>query len=163
MLALQITNIKEFMKKLLLQSAFDAFLVSEASVITFASFSIDGRLRPEFYPAEEAEALRREGRSQARWEEIRPFCLSLIRGHQLPLSFQVVLQLPPGDVLQLLDENGLADNPEDIYGLFLNIQYRNDVLSLTTGSSLRTFSMDRSLDNAWDRSVRELLAREDLL
>jgi len=163
MLAIRIEHIGAFMKKLLLQSAFDRFLVSEASVVTFASFSIDGQLRPEFYPEEEADAIRREGRQQARWAEIKPFCLSLIRGRQLPLSFQAVLQLPPEDLPQLLEGSGLSLAPEDIFGLFLNIQYRNETLSVTTGTSVRTFSLDHSLDNAWDQSVRELLAREELV
>ena len=48
MIALQIKHVKDFMSQLLLQDAFDHFLLSEASVTTFASFSIDGRLHPDF-------------------------------------------------------------------------------------------------------------------
>ena len=47
MISFQIQDIKDFMSRLLLSPAFDAFLVVEGSVTTFSAFVIDGRLRPE--------------------------------------------------------------------------------------------------------------------
>ena len=163
MLAIQVESIREFMKKLLLQDTFDAFLVSEVSVTTFVSFRIDGALHPEFYPPEKEQELRQEARIHARWQELKPFCLSVIRGQRQPLSLQIVLQLPPDRSRELLEEYAPSLDPADLYGLYLNIRYRGDVLTVTTGTSVRSFSPDRSLDTAWDAFVRKLLEKEDLL
>ena len=44
MIALQIVDLKDFMSKLLIGSTFDSFWLCEASVTTFATFTIDGTL-----------------------------------------------------------------------------------------------------------------------
>ncbi len=163
MQAFQIENIRSFMKQLLLQDTFDTFLVSEVSVTTFASFRIDGSLHPEFYSQEEEQALRQTGRTHALWQELRPFCLSVIRGQRQPLSLQIVLQLPPEKSRELVLKHAPFLDPADVFGLFFNIRYRGDVLTVTTGTSVRSFSPDRSLDTAWDGFVRKLLEDQDLL
>ncbi len=165
MIALQISHVREFMNRLLLTDTFDAFLVSEAGVTTFASFSVDGSLRREFYADEDgmpSEDLPPEGQEKAGWNMIRPFFLQLIKGRRLPLSFRIVLELPEAQTAALLEDNGLDFRPEDIFGLFLNIQYRGGELTVTTGSSLRVFTPDRSLDQAWDRMVQEFLLVQKL-
>lgn len=165
MLALQIENIKGFMSHLLIHNTFDRFLVSDVSVTTFTTFHIDGVYHPEFYAddvtPEEAENIP-EG-SQMEWKTIRPFMLQVIRGKRLPLSFHFVLQFPADETAVLLEENGLTADPDEIYGLFLNLQYRNVSLTLTTGSSLRSFSEGHAIDQAWDRKVQELLTVDNIL
>ena len=42
MIALQIEHVGSFMNHLLLKETFDRFLVSEAQITTFTTFSIDG-------------------------------------------------------------------------------------------------------------------------
>ncbi|MDO4621628.1 MAG: DUF5721 family protein [Eubacteriales bacterium] len=164
MLAIEIEHIKVFMNKLLLQNTFDAFLLSEAAITTFTTFSIDGQFHPDFYDdeTEESREILDSTGSQVSWKIIRPYCLQLIKGKRLPLSFRFVLEYPKELISQLLEENDLNYAAEDVFGLFLNIQYRNGQLTLTTGSSLRVFSMDHSLDQAWDRAVREFLQLSDL-
>ena len=90
------------MNKLLLQDTFDRFLVSEASVTTFATFAIDGQLHPEFYDPETPEGQKAKGRRQVTWQEIRPFCYSVIRGRRTPLAFKFVFQLPESETALLL-------------------------------------------------------------
>ena len=162
MIALQMEYVRDFMNKLLLTPVFDDFLVSESTITTFTTFTIEGQLRREFYaPDEFPEGMDPES-SQVTWAMIRPFCLQIFKGKRLPLSFRIVLQLSAAKTAVLLEENDLNIAPEDIFGLFLNIQYRGGTLTLTTGSSLRVFSMDRSLDQAWDRSLKEFLAASGL-
>ena len=159
MIALQVENIRDFMNKLLLKPVFDEFRVSEAAITTFTTFSIDGQYRPEFY---DPETIAPVSETQVSWQSIRPFCLSVFKGKRLPLAFHIVLQLPQEQIPVFLAENNLSADPADVFGLFLNIQYRGDVLTVTTGSSLRVFSQGHELDHAWDRYVRGFLAREDL-
>lgn len=48
MIILQITQLKNFMNTLLRLETFDRFPVSEASITTFTTFSIDGSLHTDF-------------------------------------------------------------------------------------------------------------------
>ncbi|CBL20025.1 hypothetical protein CK1_19950 [Ruminococcus sp. SR1/5] len=48
MLALKITDIRDFTNKLFIGEVFDKFCLSEATVTTFNTFTIDGRLQKDF-------------------------------------------------------------------------------------------------------------------
>lgn len=50
MLALQITNTKNFMAQLLTGDAFDPFLLAEAAVSTAHTYTIDGHVNRDFSP-----------------------------------------------------------------------------------------------------------------
>lgn len=93
MIAVQIQDIKDFMSKLLLGNAFDSFWLSEASITTSVSYTIDGFLHSEFYDTQEAELLQEEGRTYALWRDMKPFCFSVIKGKKTPLSFKIVFML----------------------------------------------------------------------
>ena len=49
MTAEQIEDIKGLTSKLFLGESFDAFLVREAQIVTYNSFTIDGHIRKNFY------------------------------------------------------------------------------------------------------------------
>ena len=49
MFLFKITDIKQFMNKLLLSNAFDQFLLSEAQILTASTFIIDGHINKDFY------------------------------------------------------------------------------------------------------------------
>ena len=44
----------------------------------------------------------------------------------------------------------------------MNIRYQNQLLSLTTGISYNIFSVDKTLDNEWDRLVRQFLKKHEI-
>lgn len=162
MIAITIKNMKNFMNKLLISDTFDRFQVSEASVTTFATFSVDGSLHPDFYGPAAAEELRATGRTQVLWHDVKPFCFSIIKGKRTPLSFKFVLMLPADEIALLIAKSGLAIIPEDVFGLYLNCQYNGEAITLTTGTSLRIFTLDKSLDRAWDQMLEEFLVQQDI-
>ena len=49
MLNIEITETKNFVKKLLMEPVFDTFLLVEAYVRSDVSYTIDGRLNPSFF------------------------------------------------------------------------------------------------------------------
>ena len=53
MIALKISEVKDFMNKLLCQEVFDHFLIQEAVINTNVSYHIDGKLQDGFYSEEE--------------------------------------------------------------------------------------------------------------
>jgi hypothetical protein len=158
MKAFQILNIKDFMKELLVKESFDTFRVPEFSVTTNVSYSIDGEIRPEFYTQDaETATLPTDGEVYTSWASIKPFGLSIIKGKQTPLCFKIVFSLAQDALTQLLADNHIAMNTDDIFGLYLNCQYENHNLMCVTGTSLRLFSMDKTLDHAWDREIHRFL------
>lgn len=162
MIAITIKNLKNFMNHLLICDTFDHFLVSDATITTFVSFTIDGTLHPDFYDPEKAEELRLSKQRQIFWSDIRPYCFSIIKGRRTPLSFKIILQLPREEVNILTEKSGMEITPEDVSGLFVNFQFNGETLTLTTGSSLRLFTMDKSLDHAWDKKIQEFLIRQEI-
>lgn len=162
MIAITIKNLKNFMNHLLISDTFDHFLVSEATITTFASFTIDGTLHPDFYEPEKAEELRSLEQKQIFWSDIRPYCFSIIKGRRTPLSFRIILQLPKEEVEALVAKSGMSIASKDVSGLFLNCQFNGETLTLTTGSSLRLFTMDKSLDHAFDKRIQEFLIGQEI-
>lgn len=153
MLALQIADIKTFMKQLLLSDSFDRFLLLEGTVTTFNTFHIDGLLQKSFFTAEEQEQL--TDRSLSFWGEVRPFCFELMKGKKTPLSFRFTFQLASSNVSKLLHQTGIHIPADQVRGLLINLRYDGHTLLCTTGTSLAVFTMDKKLDHAWDDMVQK--------
>ena len=151
MIALQIADIRVFMKKLLLSETFDRFLLLEGSITTFNTFEIDGTLQKAYYSAEEQDQI--EDRSLSLWSEVRPFCFELIKG---------TFQLAASNVIRLLAQTGIDLPPEQIRGLLMNLRYDGHTLTCTTGTSLSVFTLDKKLDHAWDDMVRKYFHQQEI-
>ena len=162
MIALQIQDIKDFMSRLLLSSAFDSFLMVEGSITTFSTFQIDGRFHPDYYSRDEQEDSRLSGRRFSLWKDIRPFCLELIKGKRTPLGFHFTFQLSPENTEKLLAQADSSFSVSDVNGLVLNIRFEGGTLSCVTGTSLKLFTMDKSLDQAWDRMIQKFFTQQNL-
>jgi hypothetical protein len=73
-----------------------------------------------------------------------------------------VLLLSPENLRRTLESIGSSFSADDVTGVFLNIRYQNQMLTLTTGVSYRIFSTDRTLDGEWDRLVKVFLRQHDI-
>ena len=155
MTALQIVDIKSFMKKFLLTDSFDRFLLLEGSITTFNTFQIDGTLRKSYYSREEQDLLME--RSLSLWGEVRPFCLELIKGKRTPLHFRFVMHLLPEKATALLVKNGCDVDPSLVRALVLNIRYDGSKAVLTTGTAYQTFVPSKEPDIIWDKALAKYL------
>ncbi|MFV0527153.1 MAG: DUF5721 family protein [Lachnospiraceae bacterium] len=153
MIAFTILDQKDFTSKLLLQDVFDHFWFFEGFVTTFNTFTIDGQLHHDFFDSSQDEIDGVAAQPFSCWKDVRPILLSLIKGNRPPISFKFILQLPGPQVAQLLSENGLPLHAEDVTGLYMNLQFHDGLMSCTTGSSLRFFTLDKTLDVLWDNTV----------
>ena len=154
MIACRITDLKTFTKQLFMEQLMDCFLVSEASFATAQTIQIDGMVNREFFGEEQPEWA---ADGYLPWKQLRPLCFHIIKGRRLPLSFKIVFRLPSEKLSRILESAGASMGPEDVDALFLNLVYRNDIMVLTTGTSLKIFTLDKSLDTAWDRYIRWFL------
>ena len=163
MVALQIQDIKNFMSKLLLSQTFDHFLLIEGSITTFNTFRIDGRLHTDFFTEEEREERRLYDREFSLWKDVKPFCLELIKGKKTPLGFKFTFQLSKENTTKLLTSSGITSiQPENVSGLLLNIRYDNGALNIITATNLSLFTLDKTLERAWDDMVKRFLKQQEI-
>ena len=163
MIALQIQDIKNFMSKLLLSQTFDNFLLIEGSIITYNTFHIDGRVHKEFYSEEERKTQALLNRDFSLWKEAKPICLELIKGKKTPLGFKFTFQLSKENTTKLLTNSGITSlQPENISGLLLNIRFDGNSLTCITATNLNLFTLDKSLEHAWDDMVKRFLKQQEI-
>jgi len=162
MTSLKILDIKSFMSKLLIKETFDHFLLLEAGITTFNSFFIDGHLHKDYYSKEELECKHLTESPLSYWSQLRPFCFELIKGKRTPLSFKIVFQLSADNTGKLMAQVGQSYSVSDINGFFLTLKYDEKGLSCTTGTSIKIFTLDKSLENVWDEMMREFMIRNEI-
>ncbi len=153
MISIHIEEIKEFMNRLLVGSMFDDFYLYEAVIKTAASFHIDGKLNKDFFDNEEFT----ENREYLIWKEEKELVYQMIRGKKLPLSFKIIFMADNERKSNFIKNTGLNITEEEIKALNLNVYYDRQGLYVTTGVSLKTFILDKTVEHAWDEYVKKFL------
>lgn len=156
MIAFALTNTKDFMSHLLLSDTFDHFAFIEGEIVTFNTFRIDGFIQKEFFDSDA------ELPEYSPWKNVRDYCLSLIKGKRTPLSFRFIFSLSGKNIERLIVQNSLPADPQSVQGLYLNIHYDGTNLSCVTGTSFKTFSMDKTLEHAWDEMVEKFFVQKKI-
>lgn len=160
MTSFQISQLKEFMACLLAGHCFHCFDVVEATITTFNTFHVDGRIRKEFYEADEIEE---EGIGTfSKWEKVQPICYDLIKGKRTPLSFKIVLRLSDDEKQNVIRENELTYMAESIGDFVLTIRYENGHAELVSACSMNTFVPDKAADKAWDLYMQRFLSENNI-
>ncbi len=160
MTSLKITDIKSTMAKLLLKEDFDELYLEKAEVKTFAMLSVNGKRNMNWYDDDEKEA----GLSALlKWKEMKHIFFEYIKGKKTPELFRIVLKADENMAKHMLAESG-------VYGqyvssgadLFLRVLYEKEILTIVTGISQKEFSLDKSLEFAWDDAVKRWLKEKNL-
>jgi len=165
MISLTLTNVKKFMSQLLMTETFDRFSFIEGEIVTFNTFKLDGYLQKDFFDAPdgyESESSPAPLEEYSRWEDVREFCFSLIKGKRTPLAFQFVFSLAPKNIETLLLQNDLSVQADAVQGLYLNIRYNGETLTCITGTSFKTFTMDKTLEHAWDEMTENFFKKKGI-
>ena len=160
LITLEITDIGDFTRKLLIQNVFDQFYLLEGEVATFGTFSMDGELNEAYYGSDETEVL--QGRRWSLWSEVKPVAFLLMKGKKLPVSFKFVLQLSDANTEWLLGKFHLEELKEQLSGLYLNIRYQDKKLLCVTGLSYKTFVMDKTLEHVWDDTAIQFMKQNSI-
>ena len=146
------------MSHLLLLDTFDRFFFIKGEVQTCITVDIDGYMQKEFFDPEDVDHVE----EYARWERVRPFVFSLIKGKHTPLGLRLIFCLSPEDTARLIRQNDLDFQAENVQGLYLNLRFDGSSLQCITGTSLKTFVIDKSLEHAWDKAVQKFLAKKEI-
>ena len=157
MLALQITSLKILMNQLLAGDTFDIFLLEEAVISTANTYTIDGHINTDFYPAEERGSDNIPYEFQP-WSELKGLCFNLIKGKHTPLYFKFVLHLKPEKASALLAQQGSSPDTSQLKAMVLNIRYDGTKAIVTTGTAYHTFVMNKEADVIWDKALMKYLS-----
>lgn len=156
MISLNLTSQKAFISQLLLKDTFDNFQFIEGEIVTFNTFTINGYVQSQFYDEDT------EVPEYSYWKNIRDFCFSIIKGKRTPLSFKFIFRLSPENTAKLISQNELDFQPENVQGLYLNIRFDANGMKCITGTSLKIFSLDKSLEKTWDSSVQKFFDKKEI-
>ena len=154
MISIRINDTGNFMQKLLVADTFDHFLMCESEIITSSSFNLDGRINRDFYDSDELEHINDDF---VFWKNIKHICFEIIKGHKVPKKLRLVFALSKTKYNEIIEKSGMSISADDIGGLYLHITYENGKTEIITGTSLNTFTMDKTLDHYWDKSVTAFL------
>lgn len=156
MISLKINNIRNFTSHLFVQDTFAEWLLVEGTIQTHSLFHVNGEVNASFFSKEEYEEHCKERFNP--WKMLRPVCYEMVRGKNLPTRFKFVLGLNSQDVASILANHPdfRADNVE---GMYLNIRFENGTITLTTGLSLKIFTLDKSLEKGLDSYISAFLDR----
>ena len=157
MIALKLTDVKTFMNQLLCSEIFDNFLLFEASIAKDATFTIDGHINDSFYSKEERIEQGLSDLQILPYAKLRPACYQIIRGKHTPAHFKFILMLSPHNMSNTLAHSQCLLTVNDVKGIFININFSNGQLTLTTGISYAVFTTDHTLDHEWDTMIQKFL------
>ena len=114
-------------------------------------YYINGKLNKAYFDSEQAEELP----EYIEWKDIKQTVYDYIRGKRLPIAFKIILMFNRENINRLLEMNHLPVSSEDVGALFLNVVYEHETLSVTTGTSLKIFTLDKTLEQVWDDTVKK--------
>jgi len=147
MIAVRVENTKDFMNQLLKKEVFNSFQVRALSITTFTTFDINGVLNKPYFDDFNEE------RNYCLWEELQPYALEIIKGNKSPKHIKIVFSANE-QLLNMVSPKASA--------LFMNINFDEGRLIATSGLSLKTFELDKSVDFIWDEWVSQFFNRNGI-
>lgn len=152
MQAFEIENQKKFTGLLFTGDFLDNLLVHDIKIKTQIDVAISGKINVDFFEGNKPST------DYIRFAEMKPICVSLIKGKQLPLMFSIVLSLDEKKTQSWL----LAQHNHDISNLYINIKYENRKLTVISACSYAKFSLDKDTERKWDSDVGRLLTSKEI-
>ena len=141
--------------------AFYGAIHAGADAVYLGGNRFGARAYAENFSEEELEENRIEEYSS--WKTLKPVCYSLIKGKRLPESFRIVFQMPPSARDRFVAGKIPGIYPDQVGGLYINIQYENHEMICVTGTSMKQFTLDRTLENEWDENVKKFLKKNGVV
>lgn len=149
MQAFEIMDVKEFTKRLFVTDTFDDMFVVEAEFLTFIKYNINGKINKAYFD-EENES------EYCLWRNIRQICFEIIKGKRTPTAFKLVLKFSEKFTRDWVGENTTKEVEADMY---MNIRYMDKKLHLISSFSPKIFSVERDLENLFDKFVVEMFKK----
>ncbi len=99
---------------------------------------------------------------RTQWKEIRPYIYDIIKGKQAPSSFHFVLMLKPEHVTALLEQAGESQLDAFVQSFLITVRFSDSVMTIVTGTAYKSFTLDKSADTLWDKSLQKFLTSRQI-
>lgn len=148
--AFDITNRKDFMAKLLKSDLFDTFEVREIVAHVAFKMVLDGKRNNDYFHDidEDPETVYS---SYLTWGEMRRHVYELMTGKKLPTYFKIIFSTSQAKTSQL---------SSDASTFYLNITFKDNHITCSTGTAYNCFTLDKSAEKIWDDRIRHFLLKQ---
>jgi hypothetical protein len=143
------------MSHLFLKDTFDNYSLISADIKTFCTYSIDGKFEKNFFKNDENTDHDQE-KNYCKWSNLKSTATSLIKGRNTPLFMKFIFSLTP----DILSEDAEID--EGVESLALTVRFDENALTVSSAVNRRNFSLDRSIDELWDKKAEKILLEAGL-
>lgn len=150
MIAIRIASTKAFMSQLLAGDIFNPFLMVEGLLSTSITYTFDGHINLDFFPIDERNTELHPYEYQ-NWSETQPYVYSLVKGANTPLLLKFMLQLKPDKADAMLSKEMPDSDFSQIKALLITVKFEAGSVTITTGTSYKTFVLSHEADQLWDR------------
>lgn len=147
MQSFEISNRKEFMSKLLKSDLFETFEVREVVAHVAFKMVLDGKRNKEYFQdlTKDPDIVYSD---YLTWAEMRKHVYELMLGNKLPTYFKIILSTNKDKTLQL---------SPDASTFYLNITFKENQITCSTGTAYTDFTLDKSADHIWDERIKHFL------
>ena len=152
MQTIEILDIKTFMQLLFQTDALDSYEFVSSNLRTDMTYSLDGHINPSFFSEEELATFETSS-GYLPWQIAKEKVFLLIKGKKTPSELKIVLKASKEETLLLLDSIHSSLHPNDIDGIFLNILFSENKLTVICGASYNIFSMDKGVENEFAAKI----------
>ena len=149
----EIKDIKTFLNGLFKDERYESFYLFSIKLEAAVSYEIDGKINKAFFSEDELSQL--NNMEYICWKDVKRTVLDFLKGGKLPVKMKLILMFNKDNVNRLIEMNNIPIHPDNVRALFMNVIYSDNRLSITTGTSLNVFTMDKTLEELWDKTVEK--------
>lgn len=139
------------MNALLRQNVFDGFEVREIKLNTLVRYTISGEINQAFLSEEEKQE---DKGDYILWQDLKETLFFLVKGRKLPTLFHLTFAFPKEKITEI---------PTDqVESFLINIHFEENRLQLISATSMKSFTMDRSMERYWDGFLPQWLRQNGI-
>lgn len=158
---LQADDTKQFMQKLIRSSAFDHLLIYEMSMDVLHHFEIDGSINEAYLSTDEKETYLNQ--KYVDWASVKPFISAILKQSHTPTSMKMTFILNDQATNDIQSRYFDEVHLYPVQGFLMNITFDGQSLKVTTGINYKQFTMDKSLEHAFDQMIGQFFKKNELL
>jgi len=145
--------VKSFMNRILKEETLDHFEVRAIEMTITTRISINGIIEPETPSEEPTEGTKPTPPTYTTWATLRPLLFAIIKTGAKPKQIKIIFSY------KATETNNLHPNAA---ALFLNMVYEGGTVSFTTATAQKEFALDKSLDETWDKWIRNFFTQNSI-
>lgn len=157
MQTIEILDIKPFMQLLFQTNTFDSYEFVSAFIRTDMTYNLDGHINKDFFTEDEWNTQNAGDTPYLLWQTTKERIFFLIKGKKTPSQLKVVLKLPHADTRSVLESTHSNLTATDIDGMFLNILFQDNRLTVICGISYQIFTLEKHLEQEFTSHILTVL------